>query len=117
MRKIGLSAVLLLAMPAIMMGVETGQFRLLSVTETNKLILVSKIPDKTKYLLDASVAKITLDGKPAEFEDLKHYSVITLKFTLRRSKKDDVNIDGVANEIRITTPEKTVQPQAKTPPG
>lgn len=117
MRSIRCLPVWVLLLPVMMMGVETGQFRLLSVTEAGKLILVSKIPDKTKYLLDASTAKITLDGKPAEFEDLKHYSVISVKFTIRKSKKDDVNVDGVASEIKITRPGNTALPQPVPPPA
>jgi hypothetical protein len=43
-------------------GVEVRGFRLLSITETGKMILISEIPNKTKYVLDAVAAKITVDG-------------------------------------------------------
>jgi len=69
------------------------------------LILVSQIPNKTKYVLDASTSKITVDGKPAEFTDLKAFTVVHLKFEARKANKEGVEIDGVATEITISTPE------------
>jgi len=84
-------------------------FRLLSVSETEKLILVSQIPGKTKYLLDASSAKITVNGKPAEYKSLKAYSVLQLKMDVRKTNKDGIELDGVAIEIKISTEEKPKQ--------
>jgi hypothetical protein len=83
-------------------AVETGIFRLLSVTESLKLILISHPNTKTKYLLDVSAAKITLDGKPAEFLTLRQYSTIQVFFEPKKGAKDGVDIDGVASEIRLT---------------
>jgi hypothetical protein len=87
------------------LAVEGAKFRLLSVSGTGKLILVSSIPQKTKYVLDATTAKITVDGKPAEFTALNAYSVINVRFDLKKSSKAGIDIDGVASEIRILTPE------------
>jgi len=87
------------------MAVEAGKFRLLSVSTTSKLLLVSRIPDKTKFVLDAATAKVTLDGKPAEFSALSQFSVINVKFDQKKSAKMGIDIDGVATEIRISTPE------------
>jgi hypothetical protein len=89
-------------------GIEST-FRLLSVSESEKLILVSQIPSKTKYLLDASSAKITINGKPAEYKSLKAYSVLHLKMETRKSNKDGIDLDGVAIEIKISTEEKPNQ--------
>jgi hypothetical protein len=87
-------------------AIESGRFRLLSVSDSSKLILVSQIPSKTKYLLDAASAKITIDDKPAEFNDLKAYSVIQLKLELGKIRRDGIEIDGKASEIRVTVPDK-----------
>ena len=86
-------------------GVEVRGFRLLSITETGKMILISEIPSKTKYVLDAAPAKITVDGKPAEFKDLKSFTLIRVKFEPRKGSKDGIDIDGVATEILVSTPE------------
>ena len=92
---------LMLCLPAA--GIESGTFRLLSVTETSKMILISHTTTKTKYLLDAGAAKITLDGKPAEFGTLKRYSTAQVFFQLKRDSKDGIEVDGTATEIRLTT--------------
>jgi hypothetical protein len=99
------AAIILLALCAISYGLEST-FRLLSVSESEKLILVSQIPGKTKYLLDASSAKITVNGKPAEYKSLKAYSVLQVKMDLRKTNKDGIDLDGVAIEIKISTEEK-----------
>jgi hypothetical protein len=88
------------------LAVETGMYRLLSVSVSEKLILVSQIPSKTKYLLDAASAKITVNGKAAEFKELKVFSIIQVKTDLRKSNKYGIAIDGSATEIRISSPEK-----------
>jgi hypothetical protein len=46
-----------------------------------------------------------VDGKPGEFQDLRLYSVIHVKYDSRKGSKDGINVDGVATEIRISTPE------------
>ena len=88
-------------------AIESGKFRLLSASDSSKLILVSQIPSKTKYILDAASAKITINEKPAEFKDLKVYSVIQLKLDLRKTRRDGIEIDGNASEIRVTVPDQT----------
>ena len=88
-------------------AIESGRFRLLSVSDSGKLILVSQIPNKAKYILDAASAKITINDKPAEFKDLKVYSVIQLNLELRKSRRDGIEIDGSASEIRVTVPGET----------
>ena len=98
--------VLLLAFCWSAIAVETGMYRLLSVSDSEKLILVSQIPSKTKYLLDAASAKITVNGKAAEFKELKVFSIIQVKTNLRKSSKYGIAIDGSATEIRISSPEK-----------
>ena len=82
-------------------------YRLLSISDSEKLILVSQIPGKAKYLLDAASAKITVDGKPAEFKELKAFSILLVKLELRKSTKNGIQIDGGATEIRISNAEKT----------
>src|SRR5262245_59417995 len=99
------AALALTAMIAAAGAVEAQRFRLLSITETGKMILVSEIPAKTKLVLDASTAKIMVDGKPAEFQELRLYTVIHVKFDARKSSKDGINLDGVASEIKVNTPE------------
>jgi hypothetical protein len=87
---------------AMAFGVETGQYRLLSISSSEKLIVVSHIPDKTKYILDVASAKITIDGKPAEFKELKSFSIIQLKLELKEDERKGIDIDGSAIEIRVT---------------
>jgi hypothetical protein len=92
-----------LGMCSFSLAVESGMYRLLSVSETEKLILVSQIPSKTKYLLDAASAKITLNGKPAEFKELKSFSVIQVKIDLKKGSRNGIPLDGSASEIKIST--------------
>ena len=87
-------------------AVESGMCRLLSVSESEKLILVSTIPNKTKYLLDVAAAKITINGKPAEFEKLTSFSLIHVKWDETKEKRNGVRLDGVAIEIEIDPPKK-----------
>ena len=98
--------VLLFTFCSFAFAVETGMYRLLSVSDSEKLILVSQIPSKTKFLLDAASAKITVNGKAAEFKELKAFSIIQVKTDLRKSSKNGIGIDGSATEIRISSPEK-----------
>ena len=87
-------------------AVESGMCRLLSVSESEKLILISTIPDKKKYILDVAAAKITIDGKPAEFEELMSFSVIQVKWEESDEKRNGVRLDGTAIEIEIDPPQK-----------
>lgn len=91
-------------------AVEGDKYRLLSVSSTSKMILISHIPNKTKFVLDATTAKITVDGKPAEFPSLLSYSVVHVKFEAKKTTKNGINLDGIATEIRILTPENPVTP-------
>jgi hypothetical protein len=88
-------------------AVESGMYRLLSISGSEKLILVSQIPGKSKYLLDAASAKITVNGKAAEFNELKLFSILQVKMELKKSSKNGIGIDGAATEIRISNAEKT----------
>ena len=96
---------LMLGTLSLSLAVETGMFRLLSITESEKLILVSQIPGKTKYILDASAAKITVEGKPAELKELKQFSIIQIKLELKKFARNGIDIDGTASEIRVSPPE------------
>jgi hypothetical protein len=99
-------ALCILAFCSLSLAAEFGTFRLLSLSVSEKLILVSQPPGKAKYLLNAASAKITIDGKPAEYKELKSFSTIQLKMELRKSNKLGIDLDGVATEIRISTGEK-----------
>ncbi|MGA2261044.1 MAG: hypothetical protein ABSH28_06385 [Acidobacteriota bacterium] len=106
MKKLGVFLMIVWLLPVTLMALESGQYRLLSVTGVNKMILISQSPGKPKYILDASTAKITVDGNAAEFKDLSHYSIVNVKWELKKSSKDGIEVDGVASEIRILTPEQ-----------
>jgi hypothetical protein len=95
----------LLASGAPCLGVETGVYRLLSISVSEKIILVSHVPSKKKYLLDTASAKIMIHGKAAELADLKSFSVLQVKMELRKIKRNEIDIDGVATEIRVAAPE------------
>ena len=94
-----------LSLSGMLFALESETFRLLSLSDSGKIILVSKIPAKTKYMLDAATAKITVNGKPAEFSDLAQYSIIQVKFEFRKAKKEGIDIDGTATEITMTPPQ------------
>ena len=106
MKRLTLVLIVVVLWTASMTALESGQFRLLSLAEANKLILISQSPGKPKFILDASTAKITVDGKPAEFKELSRYSIINVKFELKKSSKDGIDLDGKASEIRVITPEQ-----------
>jgi hypothetical protein len=99
--------VCILAFCSLALSAEFGAYRLLSLSESEKLILVSKVPGKAKFLLDASSAKITVDGNPAEYKSLKSFSLIQLKMEHRKLIKTGIDLDGVAIEIRISSSEKS----------
>ena len=92
-------------------SVEMGQYRLLSVSTSAKLILISQIPNKTKFVLDAATAKVTIDGKPAEFQMLQSYTIVRVKFEQRKGSKEGIETDGVASEISISTPDNQSKPK------
>jgi hypothetical protein len=89
------------------MAVESGMCRLLSVSESEKLILVSRTPDKKKFLLDVAAAKITVEGKPAELDELKSFSVIQVQWNKSRDKRNGIRLDGVAVEISVESPKES----------
>lgn len=101
-----LAALGLLAGSIIAPAAASEKYRLLSISDSEKLILVSLIPGKTKYLLDASSAKIMLNDKAAEFKELQQFSIIQVKMNLQKIRKNGIDLDGAAQEIRITAPEK-----------
>jgi len=111
MKRTAVLLIIGLLLPVVAAALESGQFRLLSVAETQKWILVSQAPGKPRYILDASTAKITVDNKPAEIKDLGRFSVINVKFELKKAYKDGINLDGTATEIRVLTPEQPVKKQ------
>jgi hypothetical protein len=82
-------------------ALESGTYRLLSVATSGKLILISQPATKTRYILDASNAKITANGKPLEFQELTNYVSIHVKFDLRKSTKAGIEIDGTASDITV----------------
>jgi hypothetical protein len=105
-RKTKIIMICFLACSILSSAAEFSPFRLLSVSESEKLILVSQIPGKSKYILDAASAKITLNGKPAEFKALKAFSRIEVKMELRKINKLGIAIDGIATEIKMSTEEE-----------
>jgi hypothetical protein len=90
-----------LVFPSIAPAAEGEKVRLLSLSESEKLILVSQIPSKKKFLLDASSVKITIAGKALEFKELKQYSVIQIKMELGKKTQNGKVLDGIATEIYI----------------
>lgn len=120
--------VFIVGLPLISAAIESGIYRILSVSDSIKLILISEPVSKTatpapkratvaagkdastvKYVLDASAAKITVNGKPAEFKDLKYYAAAQVKFQLHKDSKEGIPIDGKATEIKIIIPPETKQ--------
>ena len=85
-------------------ALESGSYRLLSVSVTEKLVLVSRIPDQKKFLLDATDVKVTINDKPAEFSDLILFTVVQVQMEQGKKKRKSVNLDGRAIEITISNP-------------
>ena len=85
-------------------ALESGSYRLLSVSVTEKLVLVSRIPDQKKFLLDAADVKININDEPAEFSDLILFTVVQVQMEQGKRKKKNVNLDGRAIEITISDP-------------
>jgi len=85
-------------------ALESGSYRLLSVSETEKIVLVSRISDQKKFLLDAADVIITINDKPAEFKDLILFTIAQVQMDLRRIRRKGVNLDGRASEIAISNP-------------
>lgn len=83
---------------------EEVTFRLLSISESEKLILVSRTSDKSKFLLDVAAAKITVDGKPAEIGELKSFTLIKLEWKEVEDKRNGVPIDGTVSEVEVASP-------------
>jgi hypothetical protein len=104
--KLILAALIIFGFCSYSLAVESGMYRLLSLTKSEKLILVSQAVGKIKLLLDASSAKITVNGKPAEFGELKTYSIIQLKLDRKKITKNGIDLDGSATEIRISSGEE-----------
>jgi len=99
------AAICMIALRGDVSAVESGMFRLLSISGSEKIILVSQISDKKKFLLDASDAKITVDGNPVEFDVLSQFSIVQVKMELSKKKKNSINLDGRASEIKVLSPE------------
>ena len=85
-------------------ALESGSYRLLSVSVTEKLVLVSRVPDQKKFLLDAADVKVNINDEPAEFSDLILFTVVQVQMEQGKRKKKNVNLDGRAIEITISDP-------------
>ena len=85
-------------------ALESGSYRLLSVSETERLVLVSRIPDQKKLLLDATDVKITINDKPAEFKDLILFTIVQVQMDTKKTKRKNINLDGRVSEIAINDP-------------
>jgi len=85
-------------------ALESGSYRLLSISVSEELILVSRIPDQKKFLLDAADVKITINDKPGEFKDLVLFTVVRVQMDLGKKKRKGINIDGHAREITVYDP-------------
>jgi len=106
MRRIGTLIAVFMCFCMVFFALESDTYRLLSIAKSGKMILISHPTDKTKYLLDATNAKITCDGKPMEFDELKNYVLIQVKFDLVKSEKEGIQIDGNATEIAVNNAPK-----------
>jgi hypothetical protein len=95
------SCLLALSLSVVSLALDSSIYRLLSVTRSGKLVLISQPGTKVRYLLDAANAKITMNGKPVEFKDLNDYVTVQVQFDLAKSSKDGIEVDGVAREILI----------------
>ena len=93
---------LIIGICAVCLAVESSMYRLLSISISEKLIVVSHIPTKAKYILDVASTKISVNGKPAEFRELKAFSVVQIKLELKKDDRKGIDIDGKAIEINVS---------------
>jgi len=87
--------------PAPSKPAETPEYRILSISTSEKMILISDLSTKTRLLLDMSDAKVLVDGKPAEFKDLQIYSSANVWFEREKSSHEGIALDGVAKRIEV----------------
>ena len=85
-------------------ALESGSYRLLSISVSEKLVLVSRIPDQKKFLLDAADVKVAINDNPAEFKDLILFTVVKVQMDRGNNKRKGINIDGRAREIIVSDP-------------
>jgi len=85
-------------------ALEAGSYRLLSVSETEKLVLVSRIPDQKKFLLDATDVKISINDNSGELKDLILFTIVQVQMDTGKKKRKGINLDGNAREIIVTDP-------------
>ena len=85
-------------------ALESGSYRLLSISETEKLVLISRVPDQKKFLLDAANVKVSINDKPAEFSDLALFTIVQVQMDLGRARRKGINLDGRAIEIAVSDP-------------
>ena len=90
-------------------ALESGSYRLLSVSVSEKLVLVSRIPDQKKFLLEAADAKVVINDKPAELKELVLFTVVQVQMDLKKNKRKGVAIDGRATEITVSEPAWEIQ--------
>jgi len=85
-------------------ALEMESCRLLSISESEKLVLVSRIPDRKKFLLDAADVKVTINDEPAELKDVASFTIVKVRMEPRKKKRKGVSLDGSALEIAIYAP-------------
>jgi hypothetical protein len=80
---------------------EGKEYRILSISTSEKMILISDLTSKTRLLLDLSDAKIQIDGKNAEIKDLQVYSSAQVWFEKKNLSHEGITLDGVARRIEV----------------
>ena len=83
---------------------EAESYRLLSISKSERLVLISRVPDQRRFLLDAADVKITINDKPAEFEELAAFTIIRVEMELGRVRRQGFNLDGRARAIIVSDP-------------
>lgn len=77
------------------------EYRILSVSDSAKLVLISDLKNKTRFLLDASQAKVIIDGKESDLKSLQNYSSALVLFVRKTKAHEGVTLDGSASRIEV----------------
>jgi hypothetical protein len=78
-----------------------AEYRILSTSTSEKMILISDLTTKTRLLLDMSEAKILIDGKEGDLKDLQNYSVAQVWFEKKKDTHEGITLDGIAKRIEV----------------
>ncbi len=79
------------------------KYRILSVSTSTNLVLISDLETKTRLMLDAAQAKVTIDGKASDLKELQRYTLAVFRIQRGVSQMHGIDLDGKIVEIQVET--------------